>query len=586
MTSAQEGAARDPGVESSLNVISKSSVWQGFLSAASVLATSMLLEIVSNLLESWVGQNHVLTSLSYWLSRFAVLIVVLAAAYVLWRKLSSVRERVRAERELRLTADLVPPGPAVRSWAGSAAAQPISPPEPNPALNGDITAAVLRDLPFDSYETAALYDMVTAILAAPLRLPLAHQPQDGNSATTVVADLIAKRALRQGERDRLVRISVPLTPTPEQVRDSLEWEAALPALLRYHADHAMRWAAALDSPRLAAGARRWFEQEEDQLRTVLRQCGGHATGSVLPVAVPELMRIADALDLWCARNGCDEANRDVLKRVSGLADRARFPLEHELAQIRIGRPVEDSRITWLHPYKAALAARADQRRALDVLDGAEPEPVALREAARLLERAWQRLPRKDIAGEVSALIDLAAVHLREGRLDAARNRLAVAEVLAESGRDRSGAAHTQETLGVLWWARGERRRALRCWQRALMRYRELDHRLGAARCLQHMGSAMVVAPEYGSLLLSDEPVVGEVLRQATGWLAESEALRHHDTQESCGPDCLANRYRQDAITTLHTQPGLFDPATGPPNDPVLDGVDRWPLHVPDDPRHG
>ncbi|MCM6772302.1 hypothetical protein NDR87_01565 [Nocardia sp. CDC159] len=570
-------ARESPRDEPSLEVVAKSSAWQGFLSGATVIATSMLLEIISKLLESWVGESGVLSSLSYWLSRIAVLVVVLAAGYVLWRRLSAVRERMRAERELRLTADLVPPGPAPPTMPG-----PPAPPRVDPGLNGDIVAAVLRELPFDRYAAAALYDTVSAMLVVWRRVPQAW-PAEQRSATAVIADLVRTGALRHGEHDRLVRTAVPERPARAEVLASLEWEAALPSLLRHHADRATRWAAALDSAHLASGARRWFEQEQDQLRTLIARTAAHAADfapSLLDAAIPELTRIVDALDLWSVRDGSESANRAVLQALPPLIPRSRYPLEYELARIRTGHPVPTSHISWLHPYKAALAARADTLRALALLESPPPNqpdlkkeggerntpPVAADEAVRLLERAWRRLPRRDVAGEVGALIDLGVLHLREGRLGVARDRLDAARVLAEAGRDPAGAAHAVETSGVMWWARGERRRALRSWQRALRTYRELDHRLGIARCLQHLGSALVIAPEYGALLLPEDTDRAQVVRQAAGWLAECERLRRHPPGHH-DPTCLASRYRDLARAAV--------------GEPLPTGIDRWPSAEPD-----
>ncbi|RDI63659.1 hypothetical protein [Nocardia pseudobrasiliensis] len=595
----------DPG--SSLNVVAKSSVWQGFLSSASVIATSLLLEVISKLLESWVGESRVLNSVSYWLSRIAVLVVVLAAGYVLWRRLATVRERMRRERELRLTADLVPPGPAVRpspDLAGGCASESGTA-RRDPALNGNIVAAVLRELPFDRYEAAALYDMVSAMLVVWRRVPAARAVEDDRSATAVIADLVAHRALVHGEHDRLVRTAVPDSPSRAEVLAGLEWETALPSLLRHHADRATRWAAALDYARLAPGARRWFEQEQDHLRELVRRTAAHANAfgpqsppgpaprPVLDAAIPELTRIVDALDLWSVRDGSESANHEVLQAISTLTPRSRYPLEYELARIRTGNPTRTSRISWLHPYKAALSARADSHRALALLESAAAETAsvdtstaqetgatspavavepqtparaqAVVEAVQLLERAWERLPRKDIAGEVGALIDLGVVLLREGRLDAARDRLDAARVAAEAGRDPAGVAHAVETLGVLWWARGQRRRALRSWQRGLGRYRELDHRLGVARCLQHLGSAMVIAPEYGGLVLPGSPTTEEVVRQASGWLAECERLRRH-VLDHRDIECLATRYRDRAAEFLSEE--------------LPTVIDHWPLPEP------
>ncbi|WP_062982477.1 hypothetical protein [Nocardia anaemiae] len=141
------------------------------------------------------------------------------------------------------------------------------------------------------------------------------------------------------------------------------------------------------------------------------------------------------------------------------------------------------------------------------------------------------------------------------RLDAAQDRLESAESLTRDGRDLAARAQTRETLGVLWWTRGEPRRALRHWQGALTAYRELEDDLGTGR-LQHLGSAVVLAPEHGGLLLGNDPPLtrAEVLRQAGGRLAAARRLH---------PTALhAEYYGRQAGSTLHT-------------------VDRWPLPAPD-----
>ncbi|MGV9677882.1 hypothetical protein ACWDSJ_21615 [Nocardia sp. NPDC003482] len=567
----------EPDAGSALDVVAKSSAWQGFLSGASVIATSLLLEIVSKLLESWVGESQVLSSLSYWLSRIAALVVLAAAGYVLWRRLATVRDRARAERRLRLMAELIPPGP--RTELGDET-EPFAP-QVDSSLDGNMVAAILRDLPFRRYEAAALYEMVTAVLAARRRVPDLERPRQERATAAVLDELRAAGVLDFGRQDRRVLVRVPRIPTPDTVRASLEWEAALPALLRHHADRATRWAAALDSPSLASGARRWFEQEQTYLRELIIRTAEHradfgpsddttaAPRAVLDAAVPELVRIAEALDLWSARDDHPDANTPVFQAISELTSPGRYPVEHELARIRSGRVPHRSEISWLHPYKAALVARADIHRALALVSGRATRRRS-RAAAWLLERAWRRVPRKDVAGEVAALIDLGLVYVREGRLEAARERLDAARSLADSGRDPAGAAHAIESLGVLWWARGERRRALRSWQRALGRYHDLDHHRGVARCLQHLGSAMVVAPEYGGQLLPEAFDADEVRAQAAGWLAEAERLRGHPLDHPT-PACLATHYRDRARAAL-------------PERPLPAEIDRWPVSAPAD-RH-
>ncbi|GAB2729725.1 tetratricopeptide repeat protein [Nocardia thraciensis] len=540
--SGPDGAAdRRAGAESSLDVIAKSSAWQGFLGGASVIATSILLEVLSKLLESWVDESRMLASVSSWLSRVAALIVALAVGYLAWRWLAEKRRRWRVDREIQLTADLVPPGPDVAPGRS----EPVD--SPHEVRLGPVDAvvwAVLRQLPFDEYEAAALYEMVSAMVTVAVRLPMRVQP-DGSSAQGVLEQLTAAGVLRRAERDRVVVLRDPPPEAPDaDLVEGNEWRAAVPALVRHHADRARRWAVALDSVRLGGGARRWFEQEEHQLRGVLSGCRALAAGGSLPGGIPELVEIADALDVWYARNGWSAARNGVAEDIATIIESSRsarsgeFAVEHELAEIRAARHDSGPSVTRLHRYHAGLSARRAQRDALRALGwaladsrrrpggpSAEPDRDRFAGAEKLLERAWKLLPRKDVAGEVGILIDLSVVHLHQGRVDVARNRLAVAESLARDGRDPAGLAQVHETLGVLWWIRGEPRRALRYWQRALTRYRELDHALGIARCLQHLGSAMRIAPEYGGLLLRGEPNRRTVWCEASGWLAESEAMR-------------------------------------------------------------
>ncbi|WP_024805235.1 type IV pilus biogenesis/stability protein PilW [Nocardia sp. BMG51109] len=622
MTSVPERPAEPAGEPgSSLDVISKSSVWQGFLSGSSVIATSILLEIVSKLLESWVDESRMLVSVSSWLSRVAALVVVSAGAYLLWRKATEVRMRWRAERDIRMTADLVPPGPEVRAeesasplGAESASGMPVDALEPargggRPALPDDPVVAVLKTLPFAEYETAALYEMVSAMGTVGVRLP-SREAGDLFSERAEIDRLVAAGLVHRVVRDRVrVRWQPPAGGFDRRVVDGDRWQAAVPALIRYHADRARRWSAALDSARLAVGARRWFESEGEYLRNLLSTCLTLSKENALPAGVGDLVHIADALDSWYARNGWDAmrtAVADIVWELTRPLDggTSEFPLEHDLAAIRAGRtPVEAGSgagqatiragekstralsVTWLHRYRAGLSARWDQRLARIWLG----RPGGLGNAERALKRAWNRLPRKDVVGEVSVLIDLSVVHLYQGRLEAARNRLAVAESLARNGRDPSGLAQVYETLGVLWWLRGEPRRALRHWQRALTRYRDLDHRLGISRCLRHLGSVVRVAPEYGSLLV-DETDENELRRRAERWCADADALRPTSPREKREPErrepaaepaSEGTARRQRDIPPKSGSAGL-GPGVHPAGPHGVGAIDHWPAAAPDE----
>lgn len=590
MTSAEHDA-EPGGPESSAQAVAKSSVWQGLLRTASVLSSSILLEILSKLLENQVGKSVALTTVSSWLSRTAILVVLAAAGYVLVRRGIRTWERMRAQRELRLTADLISPGALVRSWGAPAeldAKRPLRQVNRDPAGSADLVYSVLSALPFDRYEAAALYDVVSAVLTARQRLPRDAPGARDGSAAAEIERLIATGILGRDTRDRLVVLSVLPADAVAGIADGPEWGAALHALVRHHADRATRWAAALDTRRLGAGARRWFEQEDAHLLALIADCRDIGRGG-LGAAVPELIRLADALDRWYARNGWSSAKDGLAQYIAQITTAAEEPVEYELARVRAGERRVESAVSWLHRYKSSLVARRDQGEAMRLLrqDWADEaaRAAALERAAVLLERAWRRVPARDVQGAVCVLVDLAIVRLHLGSLDAARNCLAVAQSLAADDRDPAGLAHVYETLGVLRWQRGEARRALRDWQRALTRYRDLDHALGTARCLQHLGSAMVLVPEYGGLLLGGAPGRGEVLRQAGGWLAHARTVRPLG-EDGASDAALTVAALTAARDRLLSEPGLFDPEAGAAGPLLLDGVDHWPLAAPEDaPAH-
>jgi hypothetical protein len=66
------------------------------------------------------------------------------------------------------------------------------------------------------------------------------------------------------------------------------------------------------------------------------------------------------------------------------------------------------------------------------------------------------------------------------------------------------------------------------WQRALTWFGELADQQGEARCLAHLGSAVLVAPELAGLLVEDtRRPLDEVtaVRNAEAWLERSQRLR-------------------------------------------------------------
>lgn len=94
-------------------------------------------------------------------------------------------------------------------------------------------------------------------------------------------------------------------------------------------------------------------------------------------------------------------------------------------------------------------------------------------------------------------------------------------------------AHTRSSFGARSvGVRGTRRRAIRHWQRSLDLYQQLGEVHGEARCQQHLGSALVVMPTLGGLVLdATEGQLNErmVLRAAVKLLQNSKSRRPGNT---------------------------------------------------------
>ncbi|MET9026466.1 tetratricopeptide repeat protein [Nocardia sp. NPDC004168] len=554
----------------------RSSIWIGFLGTASLVAYTVLFELVRTLVVNSFGENAVVQFFNGPLRWLSVLFIAAAATYALYRFARGYRTKMRTARDMDLIAGLIEPGPALADRRPREAAPPR---RTVAALDGHLIAAVLRDLPVHDYETVALLAVLNAIRDTPGRLPLAREPSARTAARLL--DGLHRRGILAGHgAQRWCVRQVPRLPDRATVTAGPQWAAALTALLHHYADRAGRWAIALESRRFAVGARRWFETEEPYLRALVDACAARvnppdspdppARGvDYPPAAVAHLVDIGNALDVWYARIGLGENGRGVADDLCSLPETDE--LNRDLLLLRAGRLTERPRGYRPRRLSTSLAARWEHQAALRELDAGSP---VLDKVAEQLETAWWLLPRDDVAGEVCALINLAVVHIRQGRLDAAQDRLELAESLTRAGLDPDGRAQTHETMGTMWWARGEPRRALRCWQLALTAYRALDDDLGIGRCLQHLGSAIVVDPDHATLLLPTDPPLTrtEALRQATGWLAE--ARRRHPTARH------VEHYAARAHSQLRADRGFRDLLRSRRRTPQA-RIDQWPASVED-----
>ncbi|MEU1981507.1 tetratricopeptide repeat protein [Nocardia sp. NPDC019395] len=506
-----------------------SSVVPGVLGGLSVLATTLLLELGRNLVMNSFGESDGVRLLSSGLRWLALLIVALAVLYSGYRVAVDRRARLRLvdrRRTLAVLDGARPVGPAVP--------RPVSLPEVAYArdLHSEFVEALGR-LPVIEYDAATLSAILSAVADVHDGEP--RPPADGRWTAPGLREWLLDGDIMIWSCNRYGLMRVPATASAHVERVGEIWQAALFGLLSHCAEQASSWAVALTTVPFAPGARRWFTVEEPYLRELVRRCGTGGFAWPIPAAtVVQLVRIADALDVWYAHQVRvrDDKSAVVAENLLALTARSRLSWFERLMRVR--RPVPaDSETARRRPgvdcglrrRATGLAARWDHREALARLRTAVT-PDDLTEAVRQLRSAWWRLPREDVTNQVRVLVNLAVAHIEQGRLDAAADRLELAAVRAVEEEDAEGRALVHELDGAVCWARGEPRGALRHWQRALGIYQDLADDRGVGRCLQHIGSAVLVAEEHGDLVLGADtaPAAADMPRCAHGWLAEALLL--------------------------------------------------------------
>ncbi|MFD2080152.1 hypothetical protein SAMN05421678_10515 [Actinopolymorpha cephalotaxi] len=386
------------------------------------------------------------------------------------------------------------------------------------------------------------------------------------------------------------------------------------ALVRHYATLARTWMRALDSARGAAAAARWFQTTEPLLNALLAgapreespELGAGSTPGAGPWflgrglgaglgagsgpgprdgsgagLVDDLCTLADALDRWRARTGrpgnpagqpvefvrvLRQSRRPDLAQLARIRQAATLRQEGRLAEAEaeLERAAHTPLPVRHRRYASALQARRHHETALQqlALAAAADDPTAagvrLRDAEQELNLCWAALPVRDVSGEVTTLLTMAEVHLRQGLPGRALDRLDLAEVRAVDTADPSGLAYTHELRGVAAWMQGRSPAAVVRWQRALTGFRQIADTAGQARCLQHLGSAVLVAPELTGLLLEERRRPHDEVaaaRQAQAWLERSRRLR------SGPPTAVAEEYL--TLARRHARRGGAGSPSGP-----------------------
>jgi hypothetical protein len=385
--------------------------------------------------------------------------------------------------------------------------------------------ALLEDLDGDgaaaSTEPSELLRTVFALhtrgLSAPARQLLAllpHVPPTWLTDAAAAALLDRPRAEARPVLEELARSGLLEATTPSRFRVPREARAlgsgdepdaraaALARLITLYAGEATEQREALRGSRSGSepAARSWFRREEDPLLGLLKV----APAAARPAA-PRVALIADALDVWYARDGRLDDRRVaaeaalVAAEALGDADGRLTALLRLAAVARTAGELAAAE-GYLH---LARGGGADPRLAV----GRAQLAYALGDRAAAgaeFEENLRRRPGRDAVGRVIDQLGLAAVALGEGDLGLAARRLREAETLAADVGDAAGVAYAQELLGLVAVRGGNEADATARWAEAQLRYEQLHDDDGQARCLLHRATVLAPAdPDRARELLRD-----------------------------------------------------------------------------------
>lgn len=302
---------------------------------------------------------------------------------------------------------------------------------------------------------------------------------------------------------------------PVGLRRYRRWRAGRPAEpseLHTAAEEAEQWLLSLgsDAGRGMAAAE-WFELNEFVLRDLLEAEKEREANA------DDIARICDALEVWYVRRQeaakllelsdylqtvADGSGREDLAELAEARAATAYRLKGDLvtASKRLGNS-NDIAQSWRGRGRTgpALSTRRELERGLLHLAKAELAPAgndrneAVQNARNRLDDALMRRPGTDLAAEVAIQINLAVVCLYEEDPESALDQLRPAVAKASASGDASGQAHALELSGVAAWMQRNPKEAKQCWKNAEHLYSEIGETEGQARCLQHLGSADLVA---------------------------------------------------------------------------------------------
>ncbi|MEV4266095.1 hypothetical protein [Kribbella sp. NPDC049584] len=273
------------------------------------------------------------------------------------------------------------------------------------------------------------------------------------------------------------------------------------------AEEAEQWMIALGSHAGGMAAAEWYALNEEWLRELLMAEKPHVD------TIDDFARICDALEAWYVRRADPDAllqlsdllsaaaevcgRRDLAELAAARAATAyRMLGDLDTASTRLG--ISDNIATHTRTA-AAMTTRRQVERALLSLARADRSPAgndrdeAVLNARERLDEARLKRPGPDLAADIAIAVNLAVVHLYQQDAEGALDHLRPAVARATAAGDLSGQAHALELMGVAAWMQRNPHEAVSRWDHAAHLYAEIDEREGHARCLQHLGSAEVVA---------------------------------------------------------------------------------------------
>jgi tetratricopeptide (TPR) repeat protein len=270
----------------------------------------------------------------------------------------------------------------------------------------------------------------------------------------------------------------------------------------------------------------------------------------------------DALDAWFGWEDLLDDRREAATAMAEAAERLGDGQARQTALRRlsaVARTLGDLEHAYRSISRAEALLRADRGPGSSptrtVRGGYELEAGDADAARNAFERSLGARPKRDVAGRVIDLTNVAAALLAEGRRDPARQLLSEALDLAENTSDVAGEAYALELLGVVAARRHKVDNAMATWVRAQFLYEQLNDELGQARCLLHRASLQLSLPSSGE---HDQREAENLLKQSIERRGEQRFgqgvalayLHLGEIARDLGQAADVERYRQAGLHAL------------------------------------